>query len=323
MTFYIADIASYQKGLVPAALRPGIAALIVKCTQGSSYVDPFYAGWLTQARGTGLLLGAYHYVDGSSPQAQAANLKAHIVDPSLVVMLDSEDGNLLQQLEVADAMDALGLHVRIDYLARSYWAEIGSPDLAAPFGSRGLALVNAAYPTAAAGTPAGLYPGDGSTGWNQYGGIDPTLWQFTNAADEDGQRIDVSAFRGSLAQLQALFNSAPAAPAPAPTPQEEEMLESIRSLAQHPDEYVYKFKRGTATKVTFGLDGYGEVAQLRVAVWGAAGPLVHEPVNVGGKTGLPADHETVISFPAPANEVYMVTVVRLDHGGAPVGVTLE
>lgn len=214
MTLFIADIASYQKGLVPDELRPGIAALIVKCTQGATYVDPYYAEWLSQARGTGLLLGAYHYVDGSSPQAQAENLKAHMLDPSLAVMLDSENGGFQQQLEVADAMTALGLHVRIDYMSRSYWAEIGSPDLSASFRSRGLTLVNASYPTAAAGTPTQLYPGDSSTGWNEYGGIAPGIWQFTNAADEDGQRIDVSAYRGSLAQLRALFTTTAATAAP-------------------------------------------------------------------------------------------------------------
>lgn len=218
MTQFIADIASYQKGLVPAELRPSVAALIVKCTEGATYVDPYYSAWLAEGRGTGLLLGAYHYVDGSSPQAQAENLKAHIVDEQLAVMLDSEDGGLQQQLEVADAMTALGLRVRIDYLSRSYWAAIGSPDLSAPFRSRGLTLVTASYPTSAAGSPAQLYPGDGASEWNEYGGVQPGIWQFTNAADEDGQRIDVSAYRGTLAELAALFGTtAPAAP-PAPTP---------------------------------------------------------------------------------------------------------
>lgn len=225
MTLYVADIASYQQGLVPAQLRPDIAALIVKCTQGTTYVDPDYAAWLDEARASGLLVGAYHYVDGSNPAAQAAWLKANIIDPSLIVMLDEEQVGLPQTLEVADAMTAEGLHVRLVYLARSYWSAIGSPDLSAPFGHRGIGLVNAAYPSAHAAKPVQLYPGDGSAAWNQYGGATPTLWQFTDSATEAGQRIDVNAFRGSLAQLTNLFTtSAPTPTPPAPQPEEIEML---------------------------------------------------------------------------------------------------
>lgn len=197
MTLFVADIASYQAGLVPAALKPDCAALIVKCTQGSGYVDPNYAAWLDEARHSGLLVGAYHYVDGSSPAAQAANLRAHIIDPTLVVMLDEEQVGLPQTLEVADAMTALGLHVRLVYLSRTYWSAIGSPDLSKPFASRGLHLVNAAYPSSAAKPAAALYPGDTASAWAAYGGVVPSLWQFTESATEAGQRIDVSAFRAA------------------------------------------------------------------------------------------------------------------------------
>ena len=212
MTLFVADIASYQAGLVPARLRPDIAALIIKCTQGSDYVDPDYAAWLREARAAGLLVGAYHYLDGSAPAAQAAWLHANIVDPTVSVMLDEEAVSLQQTLAVADAMTARGLHVRLVYLARSYWQSLGSPDLSGPFNARGLALVNASYPSMAGGTPAQLYPGDGAAGWAPYGGVTPTLYQFTDSATESGQSIDVSAFRGDLAALTDLCTAA------APTP---------------------------------------------------------------------------------------------------------
>lgn len=215
MPIFIADVASYQQGLIPAALRGDCAGLFAKATQGSGYVDPDYAGWLTEAKTTGLLFAAYHYVDGSAPSAQAANLKAHIGDESVPVMLDFEQGGLAQALEVADAMAAAGLRPRLMYLAHSFWTRLGSPPLAASFASRKLALINAAYPSAKAGTPAGLYPGDDAPEWAGYGGVDVTLWQFTDAAVESGQRIDMNAYRGSVTQLAALLDTAtPTQPKP-------------------------------------------------------------------------------------------------------------
>jgi hypothetical protein len=207
MTLYVADISSYQAGLVPAELKPDIAALIIKCTQGSDYVDPDYAAWLDESRAAGLLVGAYHYADSSDPASQAAWLASNIVDPSVIVMLDEEEVGLQQTLAVADAMTSRGLHVRLVYLANSYWQSLGSPDLSAPFNARGLGLVNASYPSTASGTPEELYPGDAASGWDAYGGVTPTLYQFTDNATESGQSIDVSAFRGSEAALTDLFTT--------------------------------------------------------------------------------------------------------------------
>lgn len=207
MTVYVADIASYQRGLVPAELKPFCAGLMVKCTQGSGYDDPDYPGWIEQARTSGLLRAAYHFIDGSAPAAQAANLAAHIGDKSLPVMLDEEEVGLAQALEVADAISAEGMNPRMIYLSRSYWDKLGRPDLAAPLGSRKLALINAAYPSEATGSPAVLYLGDSRPEWDAYGGTDVALWQFTDNAALAGQRIDVSAYRGSITQLAKLIDT--------------------------------------------------------------------------------------------------------------------
>lgn len=213
MTVFVADIASYQAGLVPAALRPDCAALMIKCTQGADYVNPDYTAWLAQAKAAGLIAMAYHYIDGSAPAAQATQLDEHIGDASLPVMLDVEAVGLPQALEVADAMASGHLHPRLLYFSRSYWAGHGSPDLASPFAARTLTLINASYPSSAAGAPALLYPGDTAPEWAPYGNLSPGLWQFTDAGLESGQRIDVSAFRGTAAALAALLDTtAPPAP---------------------------------------------------------------------------------------------------------------
>jgi hypothetical protein len=220
MTVFIADIASYQHGLLLASLRPDCVAVEIKCTQGADYVNPDYAGWLPQARDAQLLPIAYHYVTGVDPSAQAANLAAHIGDRSLPVMLDIEQGSgdLQHALSVADAMTAAGLRAKLMYLPHWYWQQLGGPDLAGPFAARGLSLINASYPTTAPGTVLGLYPGDSSPLWQGYGGIaSPALLQFTDAALEGGQRVDMNAFRGTAAALAALLG-ATAVPGPTPAP---------------------------------------------------------------------------------------------------------
>lgn len=218
MTAFIADIASFQAGLMPAALVPDCAALEIKCTQGDGYADPDYADWLPEARAAGLLPVAYHWVDGSAPAGQAAWLKAHILDITVPVMLDFEEGGLQQALETCDAMTAAGLRPRLLYLARSFWQSLGSPDLSAPLTARNLGLINASYPRTGTGSPAALYPGDSAPQWDPYGAVAPLLWQYTDAALESGQRIDMNAYRGTGTQLAAfLGESAPAAPGtPAP-----------------------------------------------------------------------------------------------------------
>jgi len=217
MTVFIADVASYQHGLIPAELHPDCAALFIKATQGSAYVDPDYAAWLTEAKAAGLLVAAYHYLDGTVPAAQAAWLQRHIGDETLPVMLDFEQGGWQQALEVADAMAAVGLRPRLLYFAHGRWVSLGSPPLLASLSSRGLTLINAAYPSSAAGSPVKLYPGDSAPEWAAYGGVTPGLWQFTDAGIESGQRVDINAYRGSATQLAALLGqAAPKTPTPAP-----------------------------------------------------------------------------------------------------------
>jgi hypothetical protein len=212
---YISDIASpYQHGLSLAALRPDCAGVEIKCTQGAGYWNPDYPGWLASARADGLIPVAYHYVDGAAPAAQAANLASRILDISVPVMLDAEDASvgLAHTMQVADAMTAQSLRVQLLYGPRSWWQRIGSPDLSGPLGARKILLINAAYASSASGSPAQLYPGDNAAAWNPYGGVTPTLIQFTDRAAEGGYLIDMNAYRGTPAALATLLASTPAAP---------------------------------------------------------------------------------------------------------------
>lgn len=64
------DIASYQKTLVPSQMTT-TDFIIIKATQGKSYLNPTFATQYNQAKAAGKLLGIYHYIDGSGADAEA------------------------------------------------------------------------------------------------------------------------------------------------------------------------------------------------------------------------------------------------------------
>ena len=65
------DIASYQKSIVPAKLT-STDFVIVKFTQGTTYVNPYADRQYGDSKSAGKLLGAYHYAEGKDAKAEAA-----------------------------------------------------------------------------------------------------------------------------------------------------------------------------------------------------------------------------------------------------------
>ena len=65
------DIASYQKGIVPAKLT-STDFVIVKFTQGTDYINPYANQQYSGAKSAKKLLGAYHYAEGGDPKKEAA-----------------------------------------------------------------------------------------------------------------------------------------------------------------------------------------------------------------------------------------------------------
>jgi lysozyme len=75
MSDVVVDISHYQTvsqnfSITAAA---GIAAVILKATQGTGFIDPTFLPRVAEARAAGLLVGAYHFLDGSNPAQQVAN----------------------------------------------------------------------------------------------------------------------------------------------------------------------------------------------------------------------------------------------------------
>lgn len=66
------DISSYQSGLDLAAVSGSIHGVIVKATEGTSYVNPDCDRHYLQAGEAGLLRGFYHFAGTGDPSAEAA-----------------------------------------------------------------------------------------------------------------------------------------------------------------------------------------------------------------------------------------------------------
>jgi len=75
MSDVVFDISHYEnvsQDFVTTA-NAGIVTVILKATQGTGFVDPTFLERAAEARSAGLLVGAYHFLDGSSPAQQVAH----------------------------------------------------------------------------------------------------------------------------------------------------------------------------------------------------------------------------------------------------------
>jgi hypothetical protein len=207
VTIFGPDLSSYQNGLDLSRLSAA-SFVIAKTTEGTFYTDSGYQGWRQQAARLGKPFVWYHFLSGEDARAQVAHTLANVGDASLPGMLDVEPAGafsptLAQVIAYVDAAHAAGLNLRLVYLPRWFWQELGSPNLT-PLADRGLALISSAYP-GGSGSPQQLYPGDSAAGWQPYGGMTPALYQYTNQAADGGQALDYNAFKGTAADFAALL----------------------------------------------------------------------------------------------------------------------
>jgi GH25 family lysozyme M1 (1,4-beta-N-acetylmuramidase) len=106
------DIASYEGGIDLASVPSDF--VIVKATQGTGYVNPYYSGWASEVLNLGKELGVYHYADGSGAVAEADHFvslvrSAGAVGKALLV-LDWEEGSAM----------AKGVSYALSFLNRVY-----------------------------------------------------------------------------------------------------------------------------------------------------------------------------------------------------------
>jgi hypothetical protein len=89
MTVKGIDIASYQSATYATE---GLAFVVVKCTEGTDYVNPKYTAQVAHARAESLVVGHYHFVRPGNMAAQLAHFLAHAdIRPGDFVGFDWED----------------------------------------------------------------------------------------------------------------------------------------------------------------------------------------------------------------------------------------
>lgn len=297
MTLIGPDVASFQAGLDLAELTDA-SYFLVKSTQGDNYVDPYYAAWAKQVAGVGKPLIWYHFLTtDAAPGDQAAFIK-RVVDASLPGMLDVEPTTASAPsyaflLSMIDACTAVGLRIKLVYLPKWYWQQLGSPDLSG-LSQRGVVVVSSDYP-GSGGTGPAQYNADGGdegAGWAAYGGITPSFWQYTDSASEGGQQVDYSAYRGTASQLAALLDEAvptgvtSGAPASSAYPQIQ--LGSTGDAVSTLQLALNKLGYGLTVDASFGPDTQGAVKAYQYAhgltVDGIVGPATWGSINAS-RTG--------------------------------------
>jgi len=232
---YGPDVSHYQGAIdLRRARAEGMDFLIAKISQGAGMRDSRWPRNRDEGRAAGLLVAGYHYVTTEDPGAQARNCAGWLGDKSVPVALDHErgGGNINQLRATLAAFRAAGMRVVLTYCPPFYWTEIGRPALT------GLPpLWKARYYTTG-GSPQQLYAKTPAAFWDAYGGMTPVMLQFTDGATVAGMRVDANAFRGSRAELAALFGSTDGGTTPTPggflmalnDAEQAEMRDMLRNL---------------------------------------------------------------------------------------------
>jgi peptidoglycan hydrolase-like protein with peptidoglycan-binding domain len=200
MTIFYPDVSSYQTGISFA----GCVIAMVKATEGTGYTNPDYAAAKGRAADADAYFCAYHFLRAGNGAGQASYAHS-VVGSDIPLMIDFEpeynaDGTIASAPQVSDAVDfineyrALGGKTYLLYLPHWYWqGNLGQASLASLI-SLGVLLVSSDYTTYS----------DTGPGWAPYGGMTPTVWQYTSSATLNGvTNVDMNAYQGTLADFQA------------------------------------------------------------------------------------------------------------------------
>lgn len=201
------DISHYQGDVDFSAIKSsGNEFVIMKATEGTSYVDPYVGAYYAAARAAGLGYGTYHFADGGDPIAEANHFISVVspLDENQVLVLDWE-------VNVADPVGWCWAFVQQVHTVLGVWPLVYMSGSRVPafYGSNVL-------------RNCGL--------WVAWYGRDPNqdlplscayvMHQYTSSGSAPGisGRVDQDAFYGTLEQFNSYGYHAQTPPAPVPDP---------------------------------------------------------------------------------------------------------
>lgn len=214
------DIASWQRGIDLSALfaQNPLHGVIVKATQGLTYVNPDYAAWTKWLSDHDKPFGVYHYLDLYGAEAEARHF-VETVKPYIgkATLTADYEGNTIRKGTVylkafLDEVYRLTGVKAFVYVSQSYIATGGFGEIA-----------NAGYPLwlAQYASSTEIVNGFRDNPW-QKGSVDPfpKVWmhQYTSCGRLAGWKdnLDFDQFKESYSAWHELARGEDAAPAPAP-----------------------------------------------------------------------------------------------------------
>ena len=240
-TIYGIDISEHNDGLSCArAAREGIDFAIIRTTDGT-HRDRCYRSHLEDAESAGLVTAAYHYLRNPSEGTTVAQQ----VKASLEVMgdkkrpmwidVETQAGLHVDHIRACKReFEKHGVRVIGAYSYVPYWEGSISPH--EPDSHEFGAFWVAAYGRNPYGKPRDIYPGDRHQQWDYpLGNQKPVLWQYGSNAQVAGYSVDINAYRGTKAQLRALFSGKNP---PNEEPSEEEMNKLYKQITAFISGYL-------------------------------------------------------------------------------------
>ena len=207
------DMSHYDAPALGSAISEGISFVTHKA--GGDADDPELGAWWSGVRGLDparVLLGAYWVVRPGWAGSRATEFVNRLdavcpgwLDRPFLLQLDCEKWNG-DASTVPSKTDIKTFCDRLVQLAPKLRPVVYAPKWVYGDSLTGLGypLWASSYVTGAGGFKA-LYPGDGSSKWAPYSGQTPAILQYSSSAVIGGQSTsDANAYRGTLAQLQAL-----------------------------------------------------------------------------------------------------------------------
>ena len=241
VTIHGVDVSEHQDGMsLKQAAREGIDFAIVRTTDGT-HRDRCYRSHLDDAEAAGLVTAAYHFLrnpsEGTTVAQQVQASLEVMGDKKRPVWIDVETPAGLHVDHIRQCkreFEKRGVRVIGAYSYVPYWEGSISPH--EPDSHEFGAFWVAAYGQNPHGTPRGIYPGDRHQQWDYpLGNQKPALWQYGSNAQVAGYSVDINAYRGSKAQLRALFTGKPA---PDEKPSEDEMNKLYKQITAFISGYL-------------------------------------------------------------------------------------